>query len=206
VRSPADISQAQAAKHSSASNEWFTPPHIIQLARAVMDGIDLDPASSKVANRAVGATRIFTKAADPPALRRPWRGRVWLNPPGGCLDANDRPVKNGKSSAKRWWEKLVTEYVAGRVSEALFLGFSLDCLQNTQDAAPGLAIMDYPICIPAQRIRFISGETGLPERQPTHANVIAYLPARTTNGSSYGVGYFCRLFSEIGRCRPRSRT
>jgi len=46
---------------------------------AVMGAIDLDPASSEIANRTVKATRYYTKSDD--GLAKKWRGRVWLNPP-----------------------------------------------------------------------------------------------------------------------------
>jgi hypothetical protein len=59
--------------------EWYTPPKYIELARAVLGEIDLDPASSEKAQEAVRAKRYFT-AADQ-GLRHEWRGRVWLNPP-----------------------------------------------------------------------------------------------------------------------------
>jgi len=40
---------ARAVLTSSASDEWYTPPETIALAREVMGGIDLDPASSEMA-------------------------------------------------------------------------------------------------------------------------------------------------------------
>jgi hypothetical protein len=48
--------------------EWHTPPEYLERVRAVLGGIDLDPASSKVAQKSVRAKRYFTKVED--ALNR----------------------------------------------------------------------------------------------------------------------------------------
>ena len=59
--------------------EWYTPPEYLERVRAVLGGIDLDPASSKVAQKTVKAKRHFTKVED--ALKREWHGRTFMNPP-----------------------------------------------------------------------------------------------------------------------------
>ena len=65
--------------NNSGENEWYTPYYIIENARAVMGGIDLDPASSKLANETVRAKEYYTIEDD--GIKKDWYGRVWLNPP-----------------------------------------------------------------------------------------------------------------------------
>lgn len=71
----------QLINQTSGEVEYYTPVEIIEAARRVMGGIDLDPASSNNANRIVKAGEIFTKFDN--GLRRHWFGRVWLNHPFG---------------------------------------------------------------------------------------------------------------------------
>lgn len=65
--------------NNSGENEWYTPSEYIESARIVMGSIDLDPASSDIANKTVMATEYFTKEID--GLRQKWYGNVWINPP-----------------------------------------------------------------------------------------------------------------------------
>lgn len=66
--------------HHSAkaqTEEWLTPPSIIA-ALGGADSFDLDPCAPAVQPWPTART-VYTRADN--GLLRPWRGRVWLNPP-----------------------------------------------------------------------------------------------------------------------------
>lgn len=119
---------------SNATNEWYTPPWIIERARATMGGIDLDPASDPIAQAWINATHYYT--ADDNALMHVWRGRVWLNPP-----FDDTP---------RWIRLLCSYYAASDVPMAMAL----------VNSAPGYAWWEElwrfaPVVMLRDRVHFI---------------------------------------------------
>lgn len=65
--------------YNSGENEWYTPKEYIEAAREVMGSIDLDPASSDIANKTVRAAAYYDIQTD--GLMQRWYGNVWLNPP-----------------------------------------------------------------------------------------------------------------------------
>ena len=144
--------------HQSNSNEWYTPAAYVEAARAVMGGIDLDPASNPLANETVKAARYFTKDDD--GLEQAWRGRVWLNPPYGYGESN-------QSNQAIWSRRLVAEYQVGNVAAAVLL---VNATPGNKWFAP---LWDFPICFPDHRIRFY-GEDG-EQSAPTHSNALVYL-------------------------------
>lgn len=171
------------AQHRNATNEQYTPQWLIVIAQALLDGIELDPASSRTANKTVRAKTIFTQRQN--GLRQSWRTyrTVWLNPPGGVVDEDGRTViraskEHGRqacsvtgacglkpghkhegvtSSAARWWNKLSTEWWGWHrdsgTAAALFLGFSLELLQTAQRYV-GPHPLDFTGCVFADRLEF----------------------------------------------------
>lgn len=90
---------------NSGDWEWYSPPHVVAAARRVLGGIDLDPATSPEANGVVRAARYYTAADD--GLVRPWRGRVWMNPPYAAR------------LVRRFTAKLIQHHRAGDVPAAI---------------------------------------------------------------------------------------
>lgn len=228
------MSDQANTRHSSSDDAWFTPPAIIEAARATMDGIDLDPASCAKANEHVRASRFLDK--DENGFGRPWSGKVFLNPPGGVCDSDGLRVVRGKkgeqgcevtgacglppghahrkpllSAAKAWWEKLATQWAAGAVECAVFIGFSIEILQTTQNGMPaGVPSAVDPtslLCFPKTRLAFLQEEDGklVPVKGNTHASVIVGLGlANAANGSCEIVGWeerFREHFAPIGAVR-----
>lgn len=137
------MSQELGVLLSSETGEWYTPSFFTDLARQVMGNIDLDPASNFTANRWIKADAIYTKEDN--GLRFPWFGRVWVNPPY-CKTA-------GISNQEIWANKLIAEYEAGRVSEAILL----------VKAALGYGwfkslFKSWPCCLTYDLISFISAD------------------------------------------------
>lgn len=65
--------------HSSANEHWCTPPDLLDLVVEAQGGIDLDPCGNE--HSAVPAATTYTVRDN--GLIRPWRGRVFGNPPYG---------------------------------------------------------------------------------------------------------------------------
>jgi hypothetical protein len=173
------------------SPEWYTPQPIAEAAWLVMGGVDLDPASHPAANTLVQATRILTAEDD--GLAHEWRGRVFLNPPGGLV--------------REFWLKACREYFAGHISQVIWIGYSLEQLQTLQCGAQ-MTPLDFPLCFLAKRIAFIendakkaarmeklsaAGKTPNERSSPSHGNYICYLGPNVRD--------FSRVFGAFGKVK-----
>jgi hypothetical protein len=159
-----------------ADNSRRTPLEFIEVVRSVLMDIDLDPASDQVANENVRAKSIFTIEDD--GLKHDWAGQVFLNPPGGRLDPytlqpTKSPVK-AVSSVALWWAKLIYELQSGRVTEAVFIAFSLEALMTTQKFAPNLPVTAFPFCVPSKRYNY-QASADAKNGSPPGASAIVYL-------------------------------
>lgn len=124
----------------TGENEWYTPQQHIDAVYSVLGGIDLDPASSEIANATVKAAQIFTIEDD--GLSKDWAGRVWMNPP------------YAQPHIANFVEKLASEYEAGNVSEAIALTHNYTDTQWFHRAA----LSCNAICFTRGRIGFLSPE------------------------------------------------
>jgi phage N-6-adenine-methyltransferase len=138
----------------TGENDWHTPDDILDLARAVLGVIDLDPASSDKAQLSVQAKEYFT--AEDSDLDKEWYGRVWLNPPYAA------PL------IRQFVSKLVNEYQSGRVSAAIMLTHNYTDAAWFHVAAPAAEA----VCFLRRRVKFIDAFGK--EASPTQGQVLFY--------------------------------
>lgn len=156
--------------HNSGNNEWYTPAAFIDAARAVMGGIDLDPATSEIANRTVQAGKIFTAEND--GLAQDWPvSRIWMNPPyaqplmgqfaskyaQAIRDGSEGVVLVNNATETGWFQEMAAECSA--------------------------------ICFPKTRIKFIDPD-GNASGAPLQGQAIIY------SGPNHEA--FCEEFSQFG--------
>lgn len=150
------LNNAVYINQTSGDVEYYTPGEIVAAARRVMGGIDLDPASSALANATVQARQYFTKDAD--GLQRQWYGNLWMNHP---FSRDDNP---------RWINKLCTEYEASRINQACCITFAATSEGWFQP------LFAYPMCFLCPRTNYYlpdgSKKTGV-----TKGSVVTYLGA-----------------------------
>lgn len=132
-------------QHSKKNPNWGTPPHVVDWARQIMGGIDLDPCSSEFSNQTVQAQRIYTEAGE----KQPWTGRIFVNPPGGQI--------------KPFWAKSVQAALEG--NPVFWLGFSISQLAYITPPDLGLFF------ILRRRIAFLD-DNGVAQKRPSHYNYI----------------------------------
>lgn len=190
--------------HSAKSVEHFTPVDIVERSRRVLGAIDLDPASSTLANQTIRASQFHEGGSYGDGLIGHWLAysggglqvpaRVFLNPPGR--------VDGGRSLAPKFWAKLCEEYASGRVHSAVFIVFSLEQLATIQEP---YALMQCPIAIPRRRIAYDhpapDGRSVVSGGSPTHGSAIVYLPPLDDGEAARGLARFRAEFEPLGQVR-----
>lgn len=165
---------AQGKPHvanNSGENEWYTPSEYIESARRVMGTIDLDPASSDIANKTVMAARYYTKDED--GLRCPWFGNIWLNPP--------------------YSQPLISQFSGAVVSKRDDYDAAIILVNNATDTQWLQQIMNISdaICFIQGRIKFID-KNGNPSGAPLQGQCILYIGT--------DVSAFANEFNQYGIC------
>ena len=109
--------------HLAGTDQHFTPPEIVELARAVMGWIDLDPCTSESVNDwSVKALWIFAaegiEQIDGLLLHN--GAKVWCNPPGGKVGS--------ESQCLLFLEALYNQWLTGNVEQFFFLFFKCNII------------------------------------------------------------------------------
>ncbi len=132
---------------NSGNNEWYTPSEYIEAARRVLGEIELDPASSVIANKIVKASHYLTAEQD--GLQYTWTGKVWMNPP------------YASELIGQFTEKLTMHFAGGDITEAIVL------VNNATETGWFQGMLEYAsaVCFLRRRVKFLDMEgnaTGAP--------------------------------------------
>lgn len=164
ILTPDRPKSSMAVHFSSETPEHYTPREIIDAAIACMGGIDLDPCSNSKSNPNVPAATHYTREDD--GLSQQWRGCVYMNPPYG------REIDD-------WVAKLVSEYEAGNVTEAIAL------VPSRTDTQWWQRMREYHVCLVSGRLKFIGNNDPAP-----FPSAVFYL--------GQNIGRFVYAFEELG--------
>ncbi|MBR1436893.1 MAG: hypothetical protein IJ587_00010 [Synergistaceae bacterium] len=130
--------------YNAGNNEWYTPSDYVELARSVMGSIDLDPATTDIAQKVVRAETYYTKETD--GLSHDWFGNVWLNPP------------YASELITKFTDKFIAEF--GNIAQAIIL------VNNATETEwfSSLVSKASAVCFPRGRVKFYApnGEIGAP--------------------------------------------
>jgi phage N-6-adenine-methyltransferase len=168
-------SDAVHVSQNTGNPEWYTPPDVLDAARTVLGDIELDPASSKIAQKTVKANRHYTAEND--GLSKKWKGATWLNP----------PYASGLVS--QFTEKLSEHYAAGDIPTAILL------VNNATDTKWFQSAVELcsAVCFIAGRLKFLD-ESGTPARTPLQGQAVLYYGDNASG--------FIETFSDFGFCVP----
>lgn len=141
---------------NTGNDEWYTPSRFVGAARAVLGGIDVDPASNDIAQKTVQAGTHFTKQDD--GLNKPWPGRVWLNPP------------YSRQLIGKFIDKLLAEVHSSHTTAAIVL------VNAQTDAAwfQRALLRADAVSFPGKRIRFLRPNGKQSEHGPLQGQAFLY--------------------------------
>lgn len=192
------MNNSQLINQTSGEVEYYTPPNIVEAAREVLGGFDLDPASSTNANKVIRARAYYT-ASYLDGMLTPWGAQahpntVWLNHPFGRAE-DACPVGCQKKHAhhnfpyygnKKWIQKLMDEYAAGRVKAAICITYACTSEKWFEP------LLDYPQCFLHGRTNYYLPD-GTIKKGVTKGSVLTLL-AR----DKHDLLRFTALFSKMG--------
>lgn len=164
------IKKQPHVSHNSGENEWYTPINIIESARKVLNEIDLDPASSEIANINVKAKNIFTILDN--GLQQKWFGNIWLNPP--------------------YAQPLISFFIDKLCNEKTY-SQAIVLVNNATETNWGNTLLknSKAVCFPKGRIKFLTPE-GKEGAAPLQGQMICYLGNNEID--------FINEFSKYGLC------
>lgn len=179
--------------------ELITNADLASSANALLGGIDLDVASSRVANEYVGADHFFTPVDDGLNCQQ-WFGSVYLFPPSGAYfwdKRNDRwKVTRATSptlvsSHAVWFRKLYKAWLAREIKQGLYFSNCPDMIRYEQK------IFDFPVCVLKTTPLLIKNTSQGIGKHQTCTSLVVYLPP--TDKTTDAIDKFISIYDHKGR-------
>jgi hypothetical protein len=179
--------------------ELITNKDLSMSAHALMGGIDLDVASSSLANEYVGAEHYFTPTDDG-LNNQDWFGKVYLFPPSGTYfwdKKNDRwkmtrgSARSMVSSHAVWFRRLFKAWYDNEIEQGLFFSNCPDMFRYEQK------LFDFPVCILRTAPTLIKNSSEGIAKHKTCTSFLVYLQPKDSCGEA--TQNFIDIYSEKGR-------
>jgi len=189
----------QDIRSHAEDRELITNYDLAAAAHALLEGIDLDVASSKVANQYVEAKEFFTPSDDGLNAQQ-WYGSVYLFPPSGTYFW-ERKTQRWKmtrstsptlvSSHAVWFRKLYRSWLAQEIEQGLYFTNCPDMIRYEQK------IFDFPICILRTAPTLLKNTSDGVSKHKTCTSFLVYLPP--VNTATEATERFIDIYSDKGR-------
>lgn len=179
--------------------ELITSQDLVCSAHSLLGNIDIDVASSKLANQYVGADNYFTPSDDGLNDQR-WYGKVYLFPPSGAYywDENTgrwkitrNTSKSLRSSHAVWFAKLYKSWIKKEIEQGLFFTNCPDMIRYDQK------IFDFPVCILRTSPVLFRNSGGEVFQHKTCTSLIVYLQPQ--NDPTAATQKFIDIYGSKGR-------
>jgi hypothetical protein len=189
----------QNIKSHAEDRELITNQDLVASAHALLEGIDLDVASSKVANQYVEAKEYFTPSDDGLNCQQ-WFGSVYLFPPSGTYfwERKNQRWKMTRSTSPTltsshavWFRKLYRSWMAREIKQGLYFTNCPDMIRYEQK------LFDFPVCILRTAPTLLKNTSNGVSRHKTCTSFLVYLPPMES--ATEATERFLDIYSEKGR-------
>lgn len=186
-------------KGLNEDREYITNYDLISSAYELLETIDLDPASSKVANEYVNATKFYTPLDDGLNVQE-WFGNTYLFPPSGAYfyDQKNERWKMTRASSPTlssshavWFRRLYKAWLKREIKQGLYFTNCPDMIRYEQK------IFDFPVCIlRTPPILLCNSSEGISSRK-TCTSLLVYL--QPIEDAAAATEKFIKIYSPKGR-------
>jgi hypothetical protein len=186
------------SKHTE-DRELITNYDLVAAAHALLDGIDLDVASSPLANTYVEAKEFYSPLDDGLNAQQ-WYGSVYLFPPSGTYfwEKKQQRWKMTRSTSPSlisshaiWFRKIRKAWLAREIKQGLYFTNCPDMIRYEQN------LFDFPVCILRTPPKLVVNTSGGIKEQKTCTSFLVYLPP--VNDAAEATERFIDIYGEKGR-------